>query len=60
MPAAIPNRIQTQVRIDAEVHGKLKTIAAIESRNMNSQIEYFLKKGIEQFEKENGPISPTE
>ena len=57
MPAAIPGRIQTQVRIDETVHQKIKIIAETESRTMNSQIEYFLKKGVELYEKENGEIT---
>lgn len=56
MPKAIPNRIATQIRIDEKLHAKTKIIAQKESRNLNSQIEYFIKKGIEQYEKENGEI----
>ena len=56
MPAPIPNRVSTQIRLDATLHQKLKIIANEESRNMNSQIEYFIKKGIEAYEAEHGPI----
>lgn len=60
MPAAIPGRISTQLRINAEIHKKTKYIAKHENRNTNSQIEYFVKKGVEAYEKEHGPISLPE
>lgn len=56
MPKAIPNRIATQIRIDETLHAKTKIIAQQENRNFNSQLEYFVKKGVEQYEKENGEI----
>ncbi|MCC8078756.1 MAG: hypothetical protein LIO57_01655 [Oscillospiraceae bacterium] len=57
MPAAIPNRIATQIRINEEIYNKTKAIAKRESRNTNSQIEYFIKKGVEAYEAEHGVIS---
>lgn len=57
MPAAIPNRVSTQIRINETVYKKLKIIAKQENRNANSQIEYFIKKGVAQYEAENGAIS---
>lgn len=57
MPAAIPNRIATQIRIDKDIYGKTKEIAKFENRNTNSQIEYFVRKGVESYEKEHGAIS---
>ncbi|MCX4326427.1 MAG: hypothetical protein OSJ45_03915 [Lachnospiraceae bacterium] len=56
MPAAIPNRIATQIRVDKTIYQKTKTIAKLESRNTNSQIEYFIRKGVEAYEKENTAI----
>lgn len=56
MPAAIPGRIATQIRINEEVYKKAKYIAKKESRNTNSQIEYFVKLGVETYEKEHGTI----
>ena len=56
MPAAIPNRIATQIRSDKDVYGKTKKIAKSENRNTNSQIEYFVRKGVEAYEKEHGSI----
>ena len=57
MPAPIPGRISTQVRINDIVYKKTKYIAAQESRATNAQIEYFMKKGVEAYEKEHGIIS---
>lgn len=60
MPAKIPNRIATQIRINEEIYKKTKNIAKHESRNTNSQIEYFVKLGVEAYEKEHGIISILE
>lgn len=60
MPAPIPGRIATQIRINETVYQKTKQIAKMENRNTNSQIEYFIKKGVEAYEAEHGPISLPE
>lgn len=60
MPAPIPNRVSTQIRINETVYKKTKVIAKQESRNTNSQIEYFVKLGVEAYEKEHGIISLSE
>ncbi len=57
MPAAIPGRIATQVRLDETTWKKLKIIAKRENRNANSQLGYFMQKGVEAYEAEHGPIS---
>ena len=57
MPAPIPGRISTQIRINEAVYKKTKYIASQESRATNSQIEYFVKLGVEAYEKEHGTIS---
>lgn len=56
MPAPIPGRISTQIRINEAVYKKTKYIALRESRATNSQIEYFVKLGVEAYEKEHGTI----
>ena len=56
MPAPIPGRISTQIRINEAVYKKTKYIASQESRATNSQIEYFVKLGVEAYEKEHGTI----
>ena len=57
MPAAIPGRISTQVRLDEISYKKMKIIAKLENRTANSQLEYFMKKGVDAYEAEHGPIS---
>ncbi|GFI24558.1 hypothetical protein IMSAGC011_03359 [Lachnospiraceae bacterium] len=57
MPAPIPGRIATQIRINETAYKKTKYIAEKESRATNSQIEYFVKLGVEAYEKEHGVIS---
>lgn len=56
MPAAIPGRISTQVRLDEMTWRKLKIIAQRENRNANSQLDYFMKRGVAAYEAEHGPI----
>ena len=56
MPAPIPNRKTTQLRINEVLYYKTKIIGERESRNANSQIEYFVRKGIEAYEREYGSI----
>ncbi len=60
MPAPIPGRIATQIRINETAYKKTKYIASKESRNTNAQIEYFVKLGVESYEKEHGTISLPE
>ncbi|MBQ2997284.1 MAG: hypothetical protein IJE22_08665 [Oscillibacter sp.] len=57
MPKAIPGRIATQMRIDETLHKKAREIAIRENRTLNSQYEYFIKVGVEQYETVHGPIS---
>ena len=57
MPAPIPGGIATQIRINETAYKKTKYIANQESRNTNAQIEYFVKLGVEAYEKEHGTIS---
>lgn len=45
MPAAIPNRRSTQLRINEVIYAKAKAISERESRNLNSQLEYFTSSG---------------
>ena len=49
-------KISTQMRYDEILYEKSKIIAEKEFRSINAQIEYFIKKGIEAYEKENGAI----
>ena len=49
------SKIASQIRLDETLYEKLKAIAEKEMRSMNSQMEYLLLKGVEQYERENGP-----
>lgn len=44
------------IRCDAVILAKCKTISKISRRSMNSQIEEFIARGIDEFEKNNGII----
>ena len=50
------NKVALQVRLDEKVHPKLRIVAEEEVRSLNSQIEYFVIKGIQKYEQENGLI----
>lgn len=60
MPATIPGRVSTQVRLDKVAYQKMKVIAKMENRNTNSQLEYFMKQGVAKYEAEHGPIQLSE
>lgn len=51
------NKVALQLRIDETMHKKVKFISSKELRSLNSQLEYFILKGIAEFEKQNGTIS---
>ena len=57
MPKAIPNRVSTQLRLDEVAYAKSKIISEKECRPLNSQYEYFIIKGVEQYERDNGIIA---
>ena len=50
----------SQIRLDEKLHEKVKIIADKELRSMNSQMEYFLIKGVEEYERINGEIRLNE
>mgnify|MGYP003378583506 CR=1 FL=1 len=50
-------KIALQLRIDENIHKKVKEISSKELRSLNSQFEYFILKGVEEYEKENGTIN---
>lgn len=50
-----------QLRIKESTHRKLRAISSTELRSLNNQIEYFLLKGIADYEAANGPVElPSE
>lgn len=50
------SKLATQIRLDESMHKKVKFIAEKELRSLNSQMEYFILKGIEDYEKQFGAI----
>lgn len=50
------SKLATQIRLDEAMHKKVKFIAEKELRSLNSQMEYFILKGIEDYEKQFGVI----
>jgi len=45
------NKIATLIRIEEEIYEEIKVIAEEENRSFNKQIEYILKKFIEENDK---------
>jgi hypothetical protein len=61
MRPKIPDRQTFTFRLDQIAYDKSKIIARTQDRPLNGQLEYWIKKAVEQYEKENGTISlPTE
>ena len=44
------NKVATLIRIEEEIYEELKTLAEKENRSLNKEIEYILKKYIEEQE----------
>lgn len=44
------------LRVDAETHGKLKSLAAFEGRSINNEILYLIRREIMRHEKEFGEL----
>lgn len=53
MPSDIPH---FTLRIDPELLKRLKYVADYNGRSANREIEFLIKRHVEQFEKENGAI----
>lgn len=56
------SKVSLQLRLPDEIHKKVKKISDKERRSLNAQIEYFIIKEIENYEREHGiiEISPDE
>lgn len=50
-------KVATQMRYDEILYEKAKIIAENEFRSVNAQIEYFIKLGVDAYEKEHGKIT---
>lgn len=48
------------LRVDPEIHKKLRYIARYEGRTINGQAYYLILSCIREFEKEHGPIPEDE
>jgi len=46
----------TQIRLNDELYEKLRIISGKEYRSLNAQMEFFLVRGVEKYEQENGNI----
>ncbi|MEG2575771.1 MAG: hypothetical protein RSA41_07045 [Christensenella sp.] len=53
-------RSTTQLRFDETLHAKAKIIADRELRTLNAQLEYFIKTGVNEYEKTHGVIILSE
>ena len=51
------NKIQTGLRINEKTYIKIRYLCAKEQRSLNNLIEHLLQQYVNQYEKENGPIS---
>lgn len=49
-------KIQTGLRLDETVYGKLKTLSIQEGRSLNNLAEYIIKKYLEDYEAKNGVL----
>lgn len=51
--ASVPkDRVPITLRLDGDIHEALKLISTIEMRSLNTQIEYFLRKCVLEYEAE--------
>lgn len=49
-------KIQTGLRLDENIYGKLKALSIQEGRSMNNLAEYIIRKYLENYEMQNGPL----
>ncbi len=49
-------KIQTGLRLDEEIYGKLRTLSIQENRSLNNLAEYIIKKYLEDYEATHGPL----
>jgi len=52
----VTNRVHFTLRLEAETHQKITSIAEADKRSLNAQIEFALLAFIRDYEKEHGPI----
>lgn len=49
-------KIQTGLRLDEKVYGKLKTLSIQEGRSLNNLAEFIIRKYLEDYEEKNGEL----
>lgn len=53
-------KIQTGIRIEESLYGKLKTIAKREGRTVNNLNEFIIRRFVSDYEAEHGPVPDGE
>ena len=53
MPSKLPH---TAIRIEPELMKKFRYVADYNGRSANKEIEQLIRKHVQQFERDNGPI----
>lgn len=60
MPKPSDAKVVLQLRLNAGLHKELKTIAEMEFRSLNAQIEYFLNQGaVSYYDEAHLPPTPS-
>ena len=54
------NKIQSAVRLEAEMHAKINFIAKRNRRSLNAQLEFLAQECIEEYEEKHGAIELTD
>jgi predicted DNA-binding protein len=49
-------KIQTGIRIEESLYGKLKAIAKLEGRTVNNLNEYIIRRYVAEYEAKHGPV----
>lgn len=52
-------QVPITLRLNPEIHRKVRQIATQEMRSLNAQFEWLLLRALEQWEREHGPL-PSE
>jgi len=51
-------KVQTGLRLDEDIHEKLKILSSAEKRSINNLIELIIQKYLDEYEGINGAILP--
>lgn len=49
-------KIQTGLRLEEELHMKLKTLADMNGRSLNNLAEFIIRQYVAEYEAKNGPL----